>query len=115
MQLSSTFINLKFSRVLANNSRATLVQLLFSFDLDMRVKKTHANLLRSRNVGVFLSRFTSSLAERDVLLLKSISLVIYICQVGCLATINFSFGFFLAIFTVPAFLFVRSTQNRYAI
>ena len=60
----------------------------------------------------FLLRLTSSLAERDVLLLKSLSLVIYVCQVGCLATINFSFGFFLAIFTAPAFLFVNSTQNR---
>ncbi|CAB3978391.1 Glycosylphosphatidylinositol anchor attachment 1 [Paramuricea clavata] len=60
----------------------------------------------------FLLRLTRSLTERDVLLLKSISLVIYTCQVGCLATINFSFGFFLAIFTVPTFLFVHSTQNR---
>jgi hypothetical protein len=63
----------------------------------------------------FLPRLTSNLDERDLLLLKSISLVIFICQVGCLATINFSFGFFLAVFTIPAFLFVRSTQNRYAL
>ena len=73
-----------------------------------------ANNIKLCRVTV-LFRQTRSLAERDVLLLNSISLVIYVCQVGCLATINFSFGFFLAIFTLPAYLLVRSTQNRYGV
>ncbi|XP_028391270.1 glycosylphosphatidylinositol anchor attachment 1 protein-like [Dendronephthya gigantea] len=61
----------------------------------------------------FIMRITNNMEKRDVILLKSIALVIYVCQVGCLATVNFSFGFFLAIFTVPAFLLVQSTKNRF--
>ncbi|XP_046851012.1 glycosylphosphatidylinositol anchor attachment 1 protein-like [Xenia sp. Carnegie-2017] len=62
---------------------------------------------------VLTFRYTSNFEENDVALLKSFALVIFVCQVGCLATVNFSFAFFLATFSLPTFLIVRSTKNRY--
>ena len=58
------------------------------------------------------SSSSSNFTTQDVILLKSFALVVYTCTVGCLATINFSFAFFLAVFTVPPYLFVNVTKSR---
>lgn len=59
-----------------------------------------------------LLSLSSTLTTRDVMLLKCFALVVYSCCVGCLATVNFSFGYFLAVFTIPSFLFVSSTKSK---
>lgn len=60
-----------------------------------------------------LLSISTNLTTRDVMLLKSLALVVYTCSVGCLATVNFSFGYFLAVFTAPSFLLAGSTKNRF--